>query len=95
MQTENRIFDDLARLAGGAVDALAAVRQEIEARVRAQMEAMLGRMDLVTREEFEVVRDLAAAARSGEEALAARVAALEAKVAGLEARVQPSPQAGK
>lgn len=95
MQTENRIFDDLARLAGGAVDALAAVRQEIEARVRAQMEAMLGRMDLVTREEFEVVRDLAAAARSGEEALAARVAALEAKVAGLEARVQPSPLAGK
>ena len=75
--------------------ALAAIRQEIESRVRAQMEAMLGRMDLVTREEFEVVREMAATARAGEEALAERVVALEARIAALEAGGRTSPQSGK
>jgi BMFP domain-containing protein YqiC len=95
MQSENRIFDDLARLAGGAVDALAAIRQEIETRVRAQLESMLGRMDLVTREEFEVAREVAAAARAGEEAHAARVATHEARVAAREGRSGSTGPPGK
>ena len=78
MQTQNRFLDDLARLAAGAVGGIAGIRQEVEARLREQVERLLRGMDLVNREEFEVVRAMAARARSEQEALAARVAALEA-----------------
>jgi len=78
MQTRNRLFDDAARLAGGAVGTLAGVRREIESLVRQQMERVLASLDLVTRDEFEAVREMAVKARTEQEALAARVAALEA-----------------
>ncbi|MGE0716117.1 MAG: accessory factor UbiK family protein [Alphaproteobacteria bacterium] len=95
MPSDTRIFDDLARLAGGAVDALAAVRQEMEARAKAQFEAMLARMDMVTREEFEAARTIAANARAAEEDMAARVAALEARIAALESRFPPPVPGGE
>ena len=82
MQTDNRIFDDFARLAGGALNALTGLKTEIEGLVRQQFESFLGGMNLVTREEFEAVQALAAKARDEQEALAQRVAALEAKLAG-------------
>lgn len=77
MQTNNRLFDDLARVANGAAGAFAGLRGEVEAMVKARMERVLAGMDLVTREEFEVVRLMAAKAREENEALKARIAALE------------------
>jgi BMFP domain-containing protein YqiC len=79
MQSQNRFFDDIARVASGAVGALSGVRGEIEARLRDQLERMPAGMDLVSREEFEAVKAMAAKARAENEALAARVAELEAR----------------
>ncbi|BBK35171.1 hypothetical protein STAQ_02490 [Allostella sp. ATCC 35155] len=95
MTGEKRIFDDLARLAGGAVDALGAVRQEVEARAKGQVDAALQRMDVPTREEVDTTRTLAANARAAGEDLAVRVAALEARIAALEARVPPQEPSGE
>lgn len=81
MQTDSRILDDLARVATGAFSAMSGLRDEIEARLREQFERILARMDLVRREEFEVVKAMAAKAREEQEALQARLDALEAKVA--------------
>ena len=52
MQTDNPLLDDLARVASGALGALTGMRGEIEARVRDQLERVLARMDMVTREEI-------------------------------------------
>lgn len=95
MPSDKRIFDDLARLAGGAVDAMGALRQEVEARARGQVEAMLSRMDLPTRDEFEAVRTMASHARAANEDMAQRIAALEARVAELEARLPPPIPSGE
>ena len=81
MQTNNRFFDDIARVANGAMGAAAGLRTEIEALVRDRMQRLLSDMDLVRREEFEVVKAMAAKARSEQEELAARVVALEAALA--------------
>jgi BMFP domain-containing protein YqiC len=81
MQTENRLFDDLARVATGALGALTGVREEIEARMREQFERILDRMNLVRREEFDAVQAMAQKARAAQEALEQRVAALEARLA--------------
>ena len=77
MQTRNKVFDDAARLAGGAVGTLTGIRREMEALVRQQFERLLSSMDLVTREEFDAVREMAIKARTEQEALAERLAALE------------------
>jgi BMFP domain-containing protein YqiC len=82
MQTENRLLDDLARVATGALGALSGMRDEVEARMRDQFERILGRMNLVRREEFDAVQAMAAKARAAQEALEQRVALLEAKLAG-------------
>jgi hypothetical protein len=78
MQTQNKLLDDLARVASGAIGVAAGMREEVEARLRDQFERVLGRMDLVTREEFEAVRAMAIKAREQQEILSERVAALEA-----------------
>jgi BMFP domain-containing protein YqiC len=81
MQTDNRLLDDIARAASGALGALSGVRNEIEAQLRGMMERWLKSQDLVTREEFEVVKEMASRARAENETLAARLAALEAAMA--------------
>lgn len=81
MQTENRLFDDFARLASGAANVLSGVKAEIETMVRQQFEHFVGSLKLVTREEFEVVQALAMKARDEQETLAARLAVLEASLA--------------
>lgn len=86
MQTDNRLFDDIARAASGALGALSGVRSELEAQFRGFMERWLKSQDLVTREEFEVVKEMAARARTENEALAGRVAALEAALAAVTPR---------
>jgi len=89
MQTQNRFFDDLARVAAGALGTLSGVKSEVEARLREQLERALAGMDLVSRDEFEAVKAMAAKARSEQEDLANRLAALEAKLAALSADEVP------
>ena len=84
MQVDNRFLDDLARVANGAVGALSGVREEVEAMVRQRAERLLADMDLVTREEFEAVKAVAAKARLEQEALEDRVATLEVALAELQ-----------
>jgi BMFP domain-containing protein YqiC len=78
MQTNNRFFDDLARVASGAASTVAGIRQEFDAMVRQRFERLISDMDLVTRDEFEAVKATAANARAEQETLARRVAILEA-----------------
>jgi BMFP domain-containing protein YqiC len=83
MQTENRLFDDLARMANGALNTLSGLREEVESRVRERVERMLADMDMVPREEFEAIKAMAQKARAEQEDLATRVADLERRVAEL------------
>ena len=78
MQSRNRVFDDAARVAGGALGTLSGIRREVEGLVRHQIDKMLSGMDLVTRDEFETVRAMAIRAREENELLEARLQALEA-----------------
>jgi len=80
MQTQNRILDDLAKMASGAMSGLSGLRHEIEMRGREQIERILARMDLVKREEFEAVKAMAAKAREEQELLAERLAELEKRL---------------
>ncbi|NBC33287.1 MAG: accessory factor UbiK family protein [Alphaproteobacteria bacterium] len=90
MQMDSKLFDDLAKLASGAMGTAAGLREELEAQVRQQLERMLARMDVVTREEFDAVREMAETARTEQEALAAKVAELEARLeSGDAAAVSP------
>ncbi|MCW5730053.1 MAG: accessory factor UbiK family protein [Alphaproteobacteria bacterium] len=84
MQTDNRLLDDLARLAAGAAGTLQGLRGEIDNLVRQQLERLLAGMDLVSREEFEAVKAMAAAARAENERLAADLEALRRQVRPLD-----------
>ena len=81
MQVDNRLLDDLSRVATGAFAALWRVREEVPLRMREKLEKILARMDVVTREEFDAVQAMAARARAEQEKLEARLAALEARLA--------------
>lgn len=93
MQTSNRLFDDFARVASGAMNTLGGLREEIETRVRERLERMAADMDLVTREEFDAVRAMASKARSEQEDLAAKLARVEAELAEVKARHVAPPAA--
>jgi hypothetical protein len=80
-QTNNRLLDELARMMTDAAGVAQGMRREAETVMRAQGERILRDMDLVAREEFEAVKDMARKAREENEALAARLAALEARLA--------------
>ncbi len=77
MQSQNRIFDDLARVAGGALSALTSLKDEIEAMVRDRMERFMSEGNFVRRDEFDVVRAMATEARAEQERLTKRIAELE------------------
>ena len=89
MATENRLFEDLAKVASGALGTLSGVRTELETRIREQVERILDRMNLVRREEFDAVQAMAANARLAQERLEARVAALEARLPSEAQRPEP------
>lgn len=84
MQSENKILDDFARLASGAMGVAAGMRSEVEARLREQLERLLAQMDLVPREEFDAMKAVAIAAREEQEALTQKLTAMEARLAALE-----------
>lgn len=77
---ENRILDDLAKVAGSALGGVSGLKQEMEARMRQQFERVLAGMAVISREEFEAVKAIAVRAREEQEKLAERLAALEAKI---------------
>ena len=88
MSDRPRFFDDIAGVAGGAFSALTGLREEIEATVRARIDEMVRRLQLVRREELEAALEMAALARSGQEAAEVRLAALEERVAHIEAAME-------
>jgi len=81
-QTTNRFFDEMARLMNDAAGVAQGVRREFDTLMRSQAERFLREMDLVKREEFEAVKEMARLAREENEALKARIEALEAKAKG-------------
>ncbi len=85
MQTGNRFFDDLAKVASGAASTVVGVKQELDAMVRQRIERLVADFDLVRRDEFEAVKAMAANARAEQERLERRLSELEAKIAGGEA----------
>ena len=80
-QTSNRLFDEMARLMGDAASVAQGVKREAETAFRTQMERIVADLDLVKREEFDVVREMASQARTENEALKKRIAELEAALA--------------
>ncbi len=79
-QTSNRFFDEIGRLMNDAAGAAQGVKREVDTVVRNQAERILRDLDLVKREEFDAVKDMARLAREENEALKGRIAALEAKL---------------
>lgn len=77
MQSENRIFDDFSRILNGAAGTLAGMGRELESSTRERAKEWIGGLDFVSREEFEAVKALAAAAREEIDLLKARLEALE------------------
>ena len=93
VQTTNRFFDEVARFMNDAAGVAQGVRREFETLFRTQAERFLRDLDVVKREEFEAVKDMARLAREENEALKARVAALEAALAGMPRDAAPAPAA--
>lgn len=85
----NRILDEFAKLMTDAAGAAQGVRREVETAFRAQAERIFNSMDMVQREEFEAVREMALKARAQNEELSARIAELEAKLGAASAPGAP------
>jgi len=82
-QSNNRFLDELAKLMTDAAGAAQGMRREVETLMKAQGERLLRDLDLVQREEFEAVKEMAAKAREENERLSSRIAALESEIATL------------
>ena len=87
----NRILDEFAKLVTDAAGAAQGVRREVETAFKGQAERVLNSMDIVQREEFEAVREMALKARAENERLAARIAELEEKLASSPEKTPDSP----
>lgn len=85
MQADNKIFDDFVKFMNSAAGTLAGVGREAEAGVKARAKEFMGGLDFVSRDEFDAVKAMAAAARDEADELRARIATLEAKAAGASA----------
>lgn len=88
-QTNNRFFDEIGRLMNDAAGAAQGVKREVDTLWRNQAEKILRDLDVVKREEFEAVKDMARLAREENEALKARIALLEGKLGA--SPVPPDP----
>jgi BMFP domain-containing protein YqiC len=92
-QTQNRIFDEMARLMNDAAGVAQGVRREFDTLFKHQAERILRDLDVVHREDFEAVKEMARLAREENEALKARIAVLEAKFGGTASDTMPPPNA--
>ena len=100
MQSQNRIFDDFVKVMNGAAGTLAGMTREAQTAMQERMREWVGGLDMVSREEFDAVKAMAASAREESQALKARVEALEAALASSAARPAASkarrkPEAGQ
>ena len=93
-QTSNRFFDEIARLMNDATGVAHGVRREFDTLFRSQAERILRDLDVVSREEFEAVKEMARIAREDNEALKARVAALEARLSQMTPMTGPAGEPG-
>ena len=91
-QTSGRIFDELAKVLTNAAGAAQGVRDEVETMFRSQAERILNDLDVVQREEFEAVQDMAAKAREENDRLEQRITDLETEVAALKAKPKRAPR---
>ncbi len=95
MQSDNRFFDDLAKILNGAAGTLAGMGREAETGMKERMRGFMGGMDFVSRDEFDAVKAMAAKARAEVDALTVRIAALESatpsKTATPKAAAKPAP----
>ena len=87
MKTDNKFFDEFAKMATGAVSAFAGFREQIQTEIKSQVNRFIVEMDFVPREDFEIVEAMAREARLQNEKLAARLAEVEAHL-GLK---KPAP----
>jgi BMFP domain-containing protein YqiC len=94
-QTSNRVFDELARLMNDAAGVAQGVRKEFDILFRSHAERILRDLDVVPREEFEAVKEMARLAREENEALKARIEALEGNAAGKGAKKAAGPAASE
>ena len=98
MQSQNKLFEDLAKMINGAAGTFAGMGREAEGSMRDKMREWVGGLDMVSREEFDAVKAMAAAARDDNEALTKRIAALEAAdfaaAAGAKPKAPKAPKAG-
>jgi BMFP domain-containing protein YqiC len=90
-QTSSRFFDELAKMMTNAAGAAQGVRREIDTLVQAQVERVLNNINVVKREEFEVVRDMAQKAREENDRLQQRINELEARLNSTSPQVPPTP----
>ncbi|MGU3392408.1 accessory factor UbiK family protein [Sphingomonas sp. M1A8_2b] len=90
MQSENRVFDDIVKVLNGAAGTLAGVGREAGSGARERAREWLGGLDFVSREEFDAVKAMAAAARDENDVLKARLDAIEAKTAAQTAVHAPA-----
>ena len=97
MQSQNRLFDDFVKVMNGAAGTIAGMTREAQAAMQDRAREWIGGLDLVSREEFEAVKAMAAAAREENEILKARLDALEGKTGSASAsapkkgRARPAP----
>jgi BMFP domain-containing protein YqiC len=93
-QTSNRFFDEVARLMNDAAGVAQGVKREFDTLFKTQAEKWLRDLDLVKREEFEAVKDMARLAREENEVLKGRIAVLEAKLGSSQQPGAPTPPPG-
>ena len=94
MQSDNKIFDDFVKFMNGAAGTLAGMGREAEQGARSRAKEWIGGLDFVSRDEFEVVKAMAVAARDENDALRARLDALEARLGATPApSADPVPTA--
>ncbi len=94
MTERPKFLDDLAGVAGGAMSALAGLREEAEGTLRARVEDVIRKLDLVRREDLEAVQEMAANARAAQAAMEVRLDALEARLAAMSASASATAHAG-
>ena len=95
MQSQNRLFDDFVKFMNGAAGTLAGMGREAEAATRGKAKEWIGGLDFVSRDEFEAVKAMAAAARDEADALRARLDALEAARSASASQAPKAPRAPK
>ncbi len=91
MQSEKHIFDDLAKMINGVAGTMAGAGREAEATMRERMREWIGGLDLISREEFDAVKKMAAKARAENDSLLKRIEALEGKAAPKKAPAKKAP----